>query len=165
MKYTVQVNGRTVTVEVDEKAGGRVVVDGKPLEADLRKIRGDGAWTLRVGERSHCVVVSGNGDGETVTIGSRVFLVAVEDEREAAAHAVRPAHAAGPRVLRSVMPGIVREVLVAAGAAVAEKQPLLVLEAMKMQNEVRADRAGKVLRLHAPPGTTVAKGDPLATLE
>ena len=77
---------------------------------------------------------------------------------------MRPADAGGPRVLRSAMPGIVREVLVAEGEAVAAKQPLLVLEAMKMQNEVRADRAGTVARIHAAPGTTVARGDPLVTM-
>jgi len=166
MKYTVTVEGRTVVVVVEEKGNGaRVTVEGRSLEASLRRIRGDGASTLRLGGRSHCVVVAGNGEGRTVTVGSRVFRVEVEDEREAAAHAVRPAQAGGPRVIRSVMPGILREVLVAEGDEVAEKQPLLVLEAMKMQNEIRADRAGRVLRLHATPGTTIAKGDPLVTLE
>ena len=163
MRYTVRVNGRPVAVEVDGK-GGSVSVDGRPLAADLRRIRGEGAWTLRLGERVHCVGGSGNGSGGTVTVGARVFRVEVEDEREAAAHAVRPADAGGPRVLRSAMPGIVREVLVAEGEAVAAKQPLLVLEAMKMQNEVRADRAGTVARIHAAPGTTVARGDPLVTM-
>jgi biotin carboxyl carrier protein len=62
------------------------------------------------------------------------------------------------------MPGIVREVLVAEGDEVAAKAPLLVLEAMKMQNEVRADRPGCVAKIHAGPGTTVAKGDALVTL-
>lgn len=165
MRYAVRVEGREVAVTIEEKGGAvRVLVDGRPVEAAMRRIRGDGAWTLRMGGRNHCVVVASNGEGDVVTVGSRAFRVEVEDEREAAAHAVRPPHAAGPRVIRSVMPGIVREVLVAEGAAVAEKAPLLVLEAMKMQNEVRADRAGRVERLHVAPGSTVARGDPLVTL-
>lgn len=166
MKYSVRVDGRTVEVEVTgEGSGVRVRAGGRELPAEMRRIRGDGAWTLRIGGRTHCVVVGDGEDGETVTLGSRVFRVSVEDEREAAAHAVRAPAPGGPRVVRSVMPGIVREVLVAEGAEVAEKAPLLVLEAMKMQNEVRADRAGRVAKLHVSPGTTVAKGDPLVTLE
>jgi len=165
VRYAVRVDGVLLAVEVDEKGDRtRVFVDGREVESEMRRIRGDGAWTLRMDGRAHCVVVSGNGEGETVMLGSRSFRVEVEDEREAAAHAVRPPHAAGPRVIRSVMPGIVREVLVAEGATVAERAPLLVLEAMKMQNEVRADRAGRVLRLHVAPGSTVARGDPLVTL-
>lgn len=166
MKYTVLVNGRPVAVEVIESGDAILVrAGGTERTAAFDRIRGDGAWNLRLGGAAR-IVVAGECDGEeTVTLGSRVFRVAVEDEREAAAHAVRAPEAAGPRVLRSAMPGIVREVLVAAGDAVAEKAPLLVLEAMKMQNEIRADRAGRVLKVHAAPGTTVAKGDPLVTLE
>lgn len=166
MNYTVRVNGNPVDVEVVER-GDAVLVRAGGLEhpAEFVRIRGDGAWTLRLGGTTR-IVVAGECDGEeTVTLGSRVFRVSVEDEREAAAHAVRAPEAAGPRMLRSAMPGIVREVLVAVGDQVAEKAPLLVLEAMKMQNEIRADRAGRVVKLHAAPGTTVSKGDPLVTLE
>jgi biotin carboxyl carrier protein len=166
VRYSVRVDGRTVDVEVIERGGALLVrAGGREMAAEMRRIRGDGAWTLRIGDRTRCVVVGGNGEGGTVTLGSRVFRVAVEDEREAAAHAVRAPSSGGPRVLRSVMPGIVREVSVVEGALFAAKAPLLVLEAMKMQNEIRADRPGRVLRLHVAPGTTVAKGDPLMTLE
>ncbi len=166
MKYLVRVDGRPVEVVVTER-GGTVLVraGGAERPAEFRRIRGDGAWTLRIGDRTRCVVVGGGNGSTTVTLGSRVFRVAVEDEREAAAHAVRSPAAGGPRVLRSVMPGIVREILVAEGATAAAKAPLLVLEAMKMQNEVRADRASRVVKIHVVPGTTVAKGDPLVTLE
>ena len=166
MRYSVRVDGKAVEVVVAERGDGVLVrAGGREVPAALRRIRGDGAWTLRLGGRTLCVVVGTAGDEETVTLGSRVFRVEVEDEREAAAHAVRGPRAAGPRVLRSVMPGIVREVLVAEGAEVAERGALLVLEAMKMQNEVRADRPGRVAKIHVAPGTTVARGDPLVTLE
>ncbi|MCK6482096.1 MAG: hypothetical protein L6R43_18700 [Planctomycetes bacterium] len=166
MKYRVRVDGREIPVEVEERAGApAVTVEGRALQASLTRIRGDGAWTLLLAGRSHCAVVEEGAAGTTVTIGSRAFRVEVEDEREAAAHSVHPSHEEGPRVIRSVMPGIVREVLAAEGEAVEGKAPLLVLEAMKMQNEVRADRAGRVARIHVAPGTTVARGDALVTLE
>jgi biotin carboxyl carrier protein len=165
VKYVVRVEGRPIPVEVIEKGGALVVrAGGREEEAEFRRIRGDGSRTLRLGRGTRCVVV-GACDGEaTVTLGTRVLRVAVEDEREAAAHAVRGPAAAGPRVLRSAMPGIVRQVLVAPGDRVAAKAPLLVLEAMKMQNEIRADLAGRVEAVHVAPGTTVARGAPLLTL-
>lgn len=167
MMYAVRVDGREVPVEILEDGDRvRLSVGGRVVEADLRPLGSDGAWSLRVGQRSHRLFVGpAEGEGRSVTLGSRVFRTVVEDEREAAAHAVRPPEAGGPLVVRSAMPGIVREVLVAEGAEVGQRAPLLVLEAMKMQNEVRADRAGRVARVHVAPGTTVAKGDPLVTLE
>jgi len=166
MKYAVTVEGRPVALEVLGNGGAvRVRAGGVEREAEIRRLRGDGAWTLRLGDRTWCVVVRRGPEGETVTVGGREFRVEVEDEREAAAHAVRPAKQDGPRVIRSVMPGVVRHVAVAPGAAVAAKETLVVLEAMKMQNEVRADAAGTVAKVHVAPGATVARGDPLVTLE
>ena len=166
MKYTVRVDGREVALDVLEKGEGiRIRAGEREIPAEFRRIRGDGAWTLRLGDRTHCVVVVGGGEGETVTVGNRTYSVAVEDEREAAAHSVRGPRDSGPRVLRSAMPGIVREVHVAEGERVEARAPLLVLEAMKMQNEVRADRPGRVAKVHVAPGSTVARGDPLVTLE
>jgi pyruvate carboxylase subunit B len=166
VKYSVSVDGRPVDLEVTGNGGiVRVRSGGVDRDAEIRRLRGDGAWTLRLGDRTWCVVVSRGPDGESVTVGGRAFRVEVEDEREAAAHAVRPARADGPRVLRSAMPGVVRHVAVAVGAAVEAKATLLVLEAMKMQNEVRADAAGRVAKIHVARGATVARGDPLITLE
>ena len=166
MKYSVSVDGRPLDLEVLGN-GGTVTVRAFGVErtAEIRRLRGDGAWTLRLGDRTWCVVVSKGPDGESVTVGGRAFRVDVEDEREAAAHAVRPARQDGPRVIRSVMPGVVRQVAVSAGDAVEAKATLIVLEAMKMQNEVRADAAGRVAKVHVAPGATVARGDPLITLE
>ena len=66
--------------------------------------------------------------------------------------------------VRSRMPGIVKEIRVAAGDVVKPHQPLLVLEAMKMENEIRADRAGTVKAVHVRAGQAVEKGALLATL-
>ena len=63
-----------------------------------------------------------------------------------------------------VMPGVVKEVRVKAGDRVAAHAPLLVLEAMKMENEVRADRDATVTKVHVSPGQAVEKGAPLVTL-
>ena len=63
------------------------------------------------------------------------------------------------------MPGIVREVLVVPGQRVVRGTPLLILEAMKMQNEVRAEASGIVEAVHVTPGMAVAKGDRLVEMD
>jgi biotin carboxyl carrier protein len=167
MKWVATVDGREIPVAV-RRAGERllVTVGGVEREAELRPHGRRGVFLLRLGDATRVVVVRPVPGGESlVTLGSRERRVAVEDEGALAARGLRRPGPPGPRVLRSAMPGVVRQVLVAEGAAVAAREPLLVLEAMKMQNEVRADRAGVVRRLHVAPGAAVAKGDPLVTLE
>ncbi len=166
MKFVVTLDGETTTVElVDREGRTYVVTDRGEVPAELARVR-NGAWSLLLGGRSLTVVAS-HGEGESsLTIGAETWRASVLDEREAQA-----ADAAGARqsrrgggVQRAVMPGIVREVLVAAGGEVARGTPLLILEAMKMQNEVRADAPGRVTNVHVAPGTAVKKGDPLVTL-
>jgi biotin carboxyl carrier protein len=91
--------------------------------------------------------------------------VQIEDERERAAHAAERERGAGGADVKSVMPGIVVDVLVSAGQAVEKGQPLLILEAMKMQNEIQAPQAGRVASLHVQKGATVGNGALLVRLE
>ena len=85
--------------------------------------------------------------------------------RERASRDRGTAAGAGPLEIRAIIPGRVVSVVVASGEAVTAGQPLLVLEAMKMQNELRAPRDGTVGRVAATPGTTVELGDTLLVLE
>lgn len=166
MKYVVTIDGRTSHVELVERGGKTFVVrDGAEVPVELVAIR-SGAYSLLLGTRSLPVVASGANDDLTLTIGSETWRASVQDEREALAAAAlgEKAGRKGGGVVRAVMPGIVREVLVAPGTAVARGTPLLILEAMKMQNEVRADADGTVADVHVRPGVAVAKGDPLVTL-
>ncbi len=161
----MRVGDREITVEVRGDGGeGVVIVDGAPARARLSPL-GDGAWTLDLDGSRRFLDIHGEGDTALVTLGGRELRVEIEDERQHAARAVRPAGGGGARVLRSAMPGIVRVLLVAEGDSVGDHAALLVLEAMKMQNEVRAPGPGRVTRIHVAPGTTVARGDPLVTLD
>ena len=89
----------------------------------------------------------------------------LEDERERAAHVAERAASKGGGMLKAVMPGIVVETLVAVGEEVGEGQPLLILEAMKMQNEILAPGPGIVARFHVEPGQAVAAGEKLVDLK
>ncbi len=96
-----------------------------------------------------------------------MFHIEVEDARTHAARAKTAVGRgpSGPRAVMAAMPGIVREILVEAGDVVQPGQALLILEAMKMQNEIRADRAGTVSSIHVVVGETVDKGAKLIEIE
>ena len=167
MKYHVTVDGEAVLVEIVERAGQTFVVDdGREIPVDLASLRDGGAWSLLVDTRSYPIVAAGPSGDLTLTVAGETWHCTVQDEREAllaAAVGTRTGRRSGG-VLRSVMPGIVREVHATPGATVRRGDPLLILEAMKMQNEIRADADGVVAEVHVKAGTAVAKGDPLVTL-
>lgn len=166
MKYHVALDGETVVVEIVDRGGRTFVVkDGVELPVELAVIR-NGAYSLLMGDQSLPVVASGGNDDLTLTLGSETWHCSVQSEREAQTALSLGAKEGrkGAGLIRAVMPGIVREVLVRVGDAVVRSAPLLILEAMKMQNEVRADTEGTVAELHVSAGMAVAKGDPLVTL-
>ncbi len=132
-----------------------------------RAVAGDGLRSLLIGGRQHEVSLVALGQGRY-----RVTAAAGEEEVEVLdplTELARRSHAKaggeGPQRVSAYMPGRVVAVLVAEGEPVARGQGLVVLEAMKMQNEIAADRDGKVRRVHVAPGQTVEGGDPLFDLE
>ncbi len=123
----------------------------------------------RLGTRrgSRLVVVEGSGEAWHVTLNGRRMPVTVRSwrERVMAEAEVAARTGGGPVDVTATLPGLVVAVAVAEGDAVGEGQPLLTIEAMKMQNEVRAPRGGRVVRLAVAPGTAVATGTLLLRLE
>jgi biotin carboxyl carrier protein len=169
LKYYARIGERTIACSIEEAEDGAIVVavDGRRYRADLRHIPASHAYSLLLDGRSYEFTLHENDEGIELAGAAGLFTIAVEDARTHAARTKTQASrgAAGPRVVKAVMPGIVREVAVAAGDAVAKGQPLLILEAMKMQNEIRADAAGRVRRLFVVAGDTVEKGARLAEIE
>jgi len=165
VKYYLEVNGRERLVELRERLGElSVTVDGEPVELAYERIDEEGQLLVLSGGRSYGVSIEGDTDQIGITIAGHLYDVRIEDEREHAAHAAeREASRGGGRVT-SVMPGVVVEVLVARGAEVAAGQPLLVLEAMKMQNEIAAPAAGVVQEVFVEQGSAVGAGAPLVQL-
>ena len=166
MRYHVIVSGREWVVEVD---GGRVVVDGTTWEAHLAGIPGTPLSHLLLGGDSWTMaaqVLDGPGRWALGLAGER-YEVAVVDERTRQIQDLmgrRPAHDGGG-LLRAPMPGLVVRVEVEAGQVVAAGAGLVVVEAMKMENELRADRPVRVVAVHVQAGEAVEKGAPLVTLE
>ena len=163
MKYQVTVGARRFDIVVD---GAQVTVDGVDCRAELRSLPGTPLRQLVLDARSFDFLVEGAERGAWVVhaAGER-FDVVVLDERTAHIRSQAGAGAAqsAPAVLRAPMPGLVLGVLVEPGQAVSRGQSLVVLEAMKMQNELKAAGPGVVERVAIAPGRTVEKGDVLVT--
>ncbi|MEM7309913.1 MAG: biotin/lipoyl-containing protein [Planctomycetota bacterium] len=165
MKYFVTVNGREREVVLTERRGRlEVTLDGAPIEVRHEEVDRLGQVALFVGDHAYAVSIEGTTQESTVTVAGHLYRVEVEDERERAAHAAERERAKSGGDVKSVMPGVVVELLVAEGDTVEEGQPLLILEAMKMQNEIEAPSAGRVKRLHVEAGEAVASGAKLITL-
>jgi pyruvate carboxylase subunit B len=168
VKYYVTVNGRSHEVELVERAGLRVVsVDGAELDLSYSEVDELGQVVVMSRGRSYGLSIESTGGDESrvaITLAGHAYDVEIEDERERAAHAAERAAAKGGGTVNAVMPGIVVEVIVKVGQRVEKGEPLLILSAMKMQNEIAAPSAGIVTALHVDAGQAVAAGAKLATL-
>jgi pyruvate carboxylase subunit B len=165
VKYFVTVNGRAHVVEVVERLGRLAVsVDGKPLDLSYEEVDSLGQVALICAGRSWGVSIEGDEHQVSCTLAGHLYAVEIEDERERAAHAAEREASKGGGTVKSVMPGVVVKLLVKDGESVEKGQPLLILEAMKMQNEIAAPSAGVVKALHVREREAVASGAKLVTL-
>ena len=151
---------REVTVR---ESGGvwRVAVDGRELDVAAVSVR-DGVVGFAldgVQRRAHVAV---SGVERHVVVDGRVLVLRLADE-DRDDPTDDPADA-GPH-LRAQLPGRVVKLLVAEGDVVTAGQPLIILEAMKMETEVAAPRGGRVARIHVEAGRILALGDPLLDLD
>jgi biotin carboxyl carrier protein len=160
--FDATVDGRTLRVEVRGN-GDRfdVVLDGRPLAVDAAF---DGAHfaSLLVEGRSHAVAVERTDAGYRVHVRGGPVEIALQEARAGARPPER--RASGPFRLVSPMPGRVVRVLAAKGDEVAAGEGLVVVEAMKMENELRAPRAGRVAEVAVREGQAVEAGALLAVI-
>lgn len=166
MKYYVAVNGHEHEVVLTERLGELLVeVDGEVLDMVYEEVDSLGQVLALVGNTSFGVSIEGDSHRAGITIAGHFYDIEIEDERERAAHAAARAGGALGGSVKSVMPGVVVSLLVSAGDIVEEGQALLVLEAMKMQNEIGAPAAGLVKAVHVTEGEAVAAGAKLLEIE
>lgn len=165
MKYFVDVDGKVFEVELVERLGElEVQLDGRAIEVDYREADRLGQVALGMDGKSFAVSIEGGAHSCTVNVAGQLHSVEIEDERERAAHAADEGRRGGGEV-KSVMPGVVLKLLVAEGDAVESGQPLLILEAMKMQNEIAAHCAGEVASIRVEEGQAVNSGSVLVVLK
>jgi biotin carboxyl carrier protein len=166
VKYVVDVGGRTVDVEVE---GEQVSVNGSVFPASLSELAGTPVALLSLGNSVHRVVVTrDSARGRYVlSLDGRRYDVEALDERTRAIRQLSSSAAGpkGPAPLVAPMPGLIVRVSVEVGASVQPGQGLVVMEAMKMENELRSASAGTVKAIRAGPGTAVERGAILVELE
>jgi biotin carboxyl carrier protein len=169
--FEIDINARCRTVSVERIAPGRyhVVVDGRAHEVDAVRVGMFGLSLLLDGDAgiSREVQVAPAGDpGELlVAIEGRTVGVVVNGRRTRRRGADAGAHAHGEQSIIAPMPGRVVRVLVSAGDEVTARQPVVVVEAMKMENELRSPKAGRVKQVAVAPGTPVEAGRVLVVIE
>ncbi|HZO13194.1 MAG TPA: biotin/lipoyl-containing protein [Polyangiaceae bacterium] len=166
MRYYVTLPGREeIAIDVVQRPGGHtdVHVGGEPIEVDV--IEAEGALSVRVGDRVFDLWLEHDGRRVGfVGAGARTFAV-IESERSRLGAAVSRTGDSGGGQVSAPMPGRVVKVLVKEGDVVEAGTPVVVVEAMKMENELCAEAPGVVRTIRVQPGENVEGGSPLLLLD
>jgi acetyl/propionyl-CoA carboxylase alpha subunit len=165
MRYVTTIGEREYLVEILDE--GQVAVDGVVYNVDFESLSGQPIHTLLVDNYSYEGSVYLVDEGWQVLLRGTLYLAQVEDERE---KRLRASLGSGPADygeyhLRAPMPGLIVSMPVKEGQAVEKGDVLVILESMKMQNELKSPRAGKIGRLRVKVGDSVEQRTTLLSVE
>ena len=164
--YVVNAGARQVTVEIREVGDAyEVTIDGVVHLVDSRRVGGTAVRSLLIAGRSYEANTVQDGDRCDVYLNGDLYPLEVFDELWARARTGKGDGGSRGETIQAPIPGAVVKLLVAPGETVAAGQPVAVLEAMKMQNELTATWGGVVTAVKAAVGDTVAAGAPLIELK
>jgi len=164
MKYITTVSEREYTIEIVNR--NLIIVDGLPYEVDFASISGQPVYSLLVDGKSYEGYMYADDDNWEVLLQGTLYNVQVEDERE---RRLRQALGEGPAQhgefhLKAPMPGLVVAMPVVDGQQIAKGEVLVILESMKMQNELKSPRDGKVSRVRVKVGDSVERKQTLLSV-
>ena len=165
MKLEIEIHGHSRQVEIQPAATAgqwMIRIDGQEVEADAHLVR-PGVLSLLIEGKSHRIVLDDSLAEPALHLNAQRIAWEAGDPRSLKQRR-RHARADGPVTLKASMPGRVVRVLVERGESVAAHQAVLVIEAMKMQNELKSPRDGRVAEIRVMPGDTVASGAILAII-
>ncbi|HJQ24237.1 MAG TPA: biotin/lipoyl-containing protein [Blastocatellia bacterium] len=163
MKYEAEINGRQMTIELEERDGHLTAIIGeRRYEIDVARPE-DGVYLFFHGDEVYEAHVWAEGDAQRVKLRDRTFEAKIIDRKHRRAAADPGLE--GRQQLTAPMPGKVVRVLRAAGDEVAAGQGVVVVEAMKMQNEIKSPKAGHVTEVRVSEGATVVANQVLAIVE
>lgn len=164
MTYEISIDGKNHRMDLTQvERRWTCRLDGRDIAVDAVLARPD-VLSLRIGNKAYEVKCERVGGEMHLWVGSVRFAAEVRDPRSLRSR-VRAADDDGPRKLTAPMPGKVVRVLVSQGAEVEAGAGVLVVEAMKMQNEVKSPKKGVVQKILANEGSAVNAGDVLAIVE
>jgi biotin carboxyl carrier protein len=162
-KYLTTINGKQFEIDIDKE--GKVTVNGEARDINFLPLS-PALYNLLIGTKSHDMVVDER-DGEyQVMMGGKLYTGEVLDERAQLLASTRTGAGAssGEISIKSPMPGLVVAIPVSEGQEVKGGQTVIILESMKMQNELKAPRDGVVSRINAAAGQSVEQGKLLITI-
>ena len=164
MKLQIQIGSRKRSVELAVD-GDRVLatIDGQPAEADAIEVE-PGVYSILLNKKAFEARVETRNGGYGVFVAGKEYALQIDDPRRWRRNGRAAADAAGLQQAVAPMPGKVVRVLAKVGEAVEAGQGLLVVEAMKMQNEVKSPKTGTVERLLVSEGQTVKSGEVLCVI-
>ena len=166
-QYHATIDGLEYELAIDERANAgsfEINLGGKKINADLRQV-GPASFSIIIGNRSFDLDVIRQGDEFVVASRQGVTRLTLEDARRRLMNARDSREVTGKAQMRAMMPGRVLSVAVKVGDEVKANQGVMVIEAMKMENELKAPKAGKVVEVKVTPGQTVEKGELLIVIE
>jgi biotin carboxyl carrier protein len=163
LKAIIEDREQELTVRID---GGRVKAEigGRVYDLELREPEPGCYLFLRDADVHECHVNKGH-DGFDVSLHGRNYAVTIVDPKRLRSGQDADRHHHGLAEITAPMPGKVVKVQIETGAAVEKGSGIIVVEAMKMQNEMKSPRAGVVVAINVKPGDTVNAGDVLAVVE
>ena len=164
MKYQTIVNGQMFEIEINED--GRILVDGEERAIDFRTLREGELYSLLLDHVSYEGVVDERDDMYHVLIAGDMYEVEVTDERSRrlASAFMAFGDTGGEVSIRAPMPGLIVSVPVQEGQAVSKGETVVVLESMKMENELKAPRDGTIHRVNVQPGDNVEQNKVLVSI-
>ena len=165
MIYDVQINGKNHRLELERTdKGWRCRVDGRETNVDAISPRHD-VLSLLIAGKTYEVKRESSATDIYLWVNGVRYSAEVRDPRSLRSRRDAASNEAGPKKLLAPMPGKVVRVLIHAEQAVEAGQSILVVEAMKMQNEIKSPKKGTVQKIVATEGTNVNAGDVLAIVE
>ena len=164
MKYITTVNDQQFIVEIDQE--GQIIVDGQLYEVDFQQLSEGGILSLLLNNHSLEAIVEERENGWEVLIRGELYTVDVQDERAFRLARARGivAEVTGEAIIKSPMPGLIIDVLVEPNQIVQKGDKVVILESMKMENELRSPRDGVVKHVFVVSGAGVEKNQVLVTI-
>ncbi len=164
MKYITRVEDQVYTIIIDQE--DRIIVNGQVYDIDFQQLSEGGMLSLLLNNRSLEAIVEEREDAWEVLLRGELYTVKAQDERAYRLAKARgtAAEASGEVAIKSPMPGIIIAAPVEVGQVVKKGDQVIILESMKMENELKAPRDGVVLRVHVASGSSVEKGQVLVTI-
>jgi biotin carboxyl carrier protein len=165
--YHATIDGLEYDLAIDElpNAGSfEINLSGKKITADLRQA-GSASFSVIINNRSFDLDVIRQGDEFVIASRAGVTHLTLEDSRRRLMQSRGDREVSGKVQMRAMMPGRVLSVAVKVGDQVAAQQGVMVVEAMKMENELKSPKAGKVVEVKVTAGQTVEKGELLIVIE